>query len=101
MNLTQISNLAALIDNLCLTSRMQEALTCLRIILCCLLKPHTLHQTLHNTLHGKEISLTVHSKSKLHLLLWKLGKRQSLWKIDIGKLIETYVLITAVIVCCE
>ena len=78
---------------------MQEGFSCFRIIALLLGEPSLLKELLHNAFHAEEIALTIHTESELHPLLRQFCKGQGLGKVNISKLIESYVFISAVVVC--
>ena len=111
MNLAHISNHCAVVGNESLASRVEEALSCLRIIMRLFLHSHFLQEFLYYALHGEEIAVSVHSQSELLTLVRKRRKSCLLQVLGIlllaygqvngSQLVESYVLISPVVVCGE
>ena len=73
MDLTQEAHGAALINDICLSARMQVRMVALWIVMNLLVHSHLVEEFLYHALHIKEISASIHTQSKLHPLIGKLG----------------------------
>ena len=101
MNLTQISDYRSIIDDICLTTRMQERFSSIWIISFFQMHTDLVKELLYDAFHGEEVAIAIHTKSKLHALIRQFSERQALWQINISHLIETNILISSVIVGCQ
>ena len=101
MNLSKVSHNSAFIDHVGLSSRMKERLLACRIIFHFLLHADLFKEFLANTLHVKEITVSVHSKCEHGSLIRQFCKRQSLWQINISKLVQANVFVSSVVVGCK
>ncbi len=98
MNLAQIANHLVPIPNQRLAPRMQKRFFCLGIVRYLLFHADALEELLDNALHGKEVTLPVHAERELHPLVRIVDYRQAPGNIDISQLVETDILVPAIVV---
>ena len=101
MNLTHVSDNLSIVNDVCLTSRMKEVLSCIWIIGFFLMKSDFFKELFYNTFHTEEVSISVHSKCKLHSFVRQFCQWKCLWKVNISKLVQTNILVSSVVVCCK
>ena len=101
MDLSKVSYHFAIIDHVCLSSRMEVSLTTVRIVIYFVSHTDFLEEFFANTLHIKETTVSVHTKCEVHTLIRKFCQWQGMWTIYVTKLIETNIFISSVIVCSQ
>ena len=99
MDFSKISDNFSVIDHVCLSSRMEVSLTTVWIIIYFISHSDFLKELFTNALHIKEITISIHTKSKMHTFIRKFCKWKRLRTIYITKLIETDIFISSVIIC--
>ena len=101
MYLTEIADYFAFIADVGLSARMQVCLIAVRCIVNFLLHAGFFEEFFYNTLHIKEITSSVHTKSKVCPFIRKLSQRKCLRQINFTDLIQTNTFVSSVVVCCQ
>ena len=71
MYFTQISDYGSIVNDISLTSRMQECLACIWIVSLFLVQSDLVKELFYDTLHAEKVAFSVHTQSELHTLIRK------------------------------
>ncbi|GFI31622.1 hypothetical protein IMSAGC013_03019 [Lachnospiraceae bacterium] len=98
MHFSQISDVLAVIEHICLSARVKEGFLGVGIIGFFSGQPCFVQKFLYNAFHGIEIPFSVHPQGKLHPLLRQLRHRRLFGQIDISQFIQAHIPVSAVII---